>query len=225
MMRKSALLLFFISVACVAQAQFGINVSYRVNDMPEVIGNTIGNPEQQDELLKNGINIGLDYWIPLKNIRIDFLPELNYGRYTSTFEPQATLEARFFNFFFNTNFYLFDLMGDCDCPTFSKKGSILSKGFFAQISPGFSLIDTSIKEAEESAQDWGFNLGAGIGLDIGLSDFLTLSPTAGVRYYPNVKFAGNYLIEDQSSGGARVDNQFDILQWRAGLRLGFRLDQ
>jgi len=225
MLRKYLLLFHFVLITFALQAQFGINASYRINDMPELIGTDINNPAQEENLLESGFNLGLDYWIPLSNIRIELLPELNYGRYTRTFESQSTLKAQFFNFFFNVNFYLFDLMGDCDCPTFSKQGSPLSKGFFAQISPGFSFVDTAIKETDESAGDWGFNLGAGIGMDIGLSDLITLTPMAGVRYYPNTEFAGMYLVEDGSSGGSKLDNQFDILQWHAGLRLGFRLDQ
>ncbi len=182
--------------------------------------------------LGNGWAVGVDYWIPLGQTRIDLLPELNFGRSEQTLEfagipHEFTQNA--FNFYLNTNFYILDLEGDCDCPTFSKSGDFFQKGFFLQVSPGVSYFQYAIQTQESTSVNiednaLAFSIGAGAGLDIGLSDVLTLTPMAGFRYYFSSEWAGLEAVFP-SPEGLPIQTESSIEQLWAGLRLGIRLDQ
>ena len=74
-----------------------------------------------------------------------------------------------------------------------------------------------------------FSLRGGIGIDIGLSDFLTLTPIVQANYtfdaaWPNLQegpeqFSPDY---DPTITSALSDSP---LQWMAGLRIGLRFDE
>lgn len=219
---------FFLLTAAGLSAQFGINGGYRLNNAEQWKLAWFSKPSDEQLVLGNGPALGIDYWFRLKNLRIEFLPELNGGKYTAALPAlQAESDITQLSFFFNTQFYFMDIKGDCDCPTFSKKGPPLSKGVFFQVSPGISywLLDYTLPEGKTiDAKSFAFSIGAGIGLDIGLSDLLTLSPVVGLRYTPSVNWEGlrdaNNGIEEWEIG----DEKSGILQTHLGLRIGLRLD-
>ena len=212
-------------------AQFGFTVSNRFNDATnwELIVED-GNGTPNTPILGDGFSFGVDYWFRLKNLRIEFLPEINYGKYNN-FDATTNglnIDNEFISLFFNTNIYLFDLVSDCNCPTFSKQDDFLQKGFFIQLSPGYSFIRNSISW-EGSTNDiskGAFSIGGGIGLDIGLSDLVTLTPLLGIRFYPSV------TLDDFTTTSSQLDEQLTLLnedssiaQTYFGLRLGIRLDE
>jgi hypothetical protein len=165
-----------------------------------------------------GWQVGVDYWFRLKQARIEFMPTLAYSSQShdgvgNTDVTGTTTQG--YHFFLNTNIYPFDLKGDCDCPTFSKQGPTFQKGFFIQVSPGMSFWDMEVRTDTESAasEDWAFSLGGAIGFDIGFSDFLTLTPSAGLRHYPDVTWA------TPNTEATRSDAW---MQYLLGLRLGVR---
>ena len=212
------------------QAQFGVTGSYLTGraDNWEYDGPLAS--QQRVELLGSGWQVGVDYWFRLKNTRIEFLPTLAYSLQEQTIgsEPaELTTQVQGGHFFFNTNIYFLDLAGDCDCPTFSKQGPTLQKGLFLQISPGYSLfnfeIDEGIGGLTFESNTGAFSIGGGLGFDLGLSDFVTLSPLATLRYYPSVTW------EELTDTGillfpAEVEAESSLLQYNIGLRLGLRLD-
>ena len=224
------LLMIFSSIGAL-HAQFGIQASYRFNQADNwKLSDGVSDPSFDIDLLGDGWSIEVDYWFRLKNKRIEFLPALNYGSYNSfdvdvqNFDISNTV----FSFFLNTNFYLFDLGSDCNCPTFNKQDDLLKKGFFLQVSPGFSRFSNEIKDAQGSntVTANAFSIGGAIGLDIGLSEIVTLTPLVGVRYFPNVQLEGftttNSQIDEFIS---LIDEETAITQTFIGARLGFRLDK
>lgn len=228
-MSKIGLLLVFSLWMGIAHAQFGINSTFRFNNAP---GWNFTNPANNsiNELPGNNFAFGLDVWIPLKGVRLDFLPELNYARYDAEIVDIGKLENQMGSLFLNLNLYFLDLEGDCQCPTFSKSGSLVNKGLFLQISPGWSVLEGKIdlfNGARARSRSYAPSIGLGMGLDMGLSDKITITPFGGVRYYPKARWFGleESLEVDPSIGDLTVSNESSITQVYAGLRLGFRFDK
>lgn len=220
--------LFFLCLSFLfneASAQFGLTGGYRFNEPSQwVLEDDLS--VEGPGLLGNGPTIGLDYWFRLKNYRVEFMPELNYSRFTAT--PVAQLETQLdaYSFFFNVHFYWLDFLGDCDCPTFSKAGNSLEKGFFLRLSPGISWLQQAyvLNDQRRETNTWAPSLGAGAGFDFGLSDLVTVSPLVELRYFPSVAWSGLKAIDDPLSGLEVAGETGNLLQVMAGLRLGFRLD-
>ena len=231
-MKKQTVLFLFgiLALSADLSAQFGFNAGYRWNDSDNWVEQSASGNQSLD-LLPNGYSIGVDYWFRLKNARVEFLPELNYSSFAQTFADDREINARFLSFFFNTNFYLFDFMSDCDCPTFSKQDHTLQKGFFIQVSPGLSYLSNKglsfnleLQAYTFSANSLAFSIGAAAGIDFGLSDLITLTPIAGLRFYPSAEWENlDEFTGDDPNRNIR-DTATSILQYHAGIRLGLRFD-
>ncbi len=208
-------------------AQIGITSTYRINEAP---GWRYANLVKGNEaaLIGNSIGVGVDYWFRLKNYRVEFLPELNVQRFSGTYTTpdNAALEVQnnVFSLFFNTNIYLLDFFGDCDCPTFSKQGRFFKKGFFVQLSPGVSYFEQRVQRfvSPDRSNDLAFSLGAGIGFDIGITDFVTFTPLLGARYYPKVTWESLQTNNGELIPFRSIESA--LTQWYAGARLGLRFD-
>ena len=216
---------FLILSAYPLAAQFGVSGGYRFNRPDQWLLHNDAD-QSETELLGDGFSISADYWFRLKNVRVEFLPELNYSSFKTSLFNGLETRADFFSLFFNVNFYPMDFYGDCDCPTFSKSGDTFQKGFFLQVSPGFSYAPTKLELPEETIEEQmsGFSIGAGLGFDIGLSDLLTISPTAGLRYFPGLEWPqlsrANLGVEEHYVEGEKSA----LWQIYTGIRLGWRLD-
>ncbi len=201
----------------VVYGQVGFSAYYTSNNAPE--WETQFTDENGAPIgalsIGDGWNLGIDYWFRLPNQRIEFMPEFNFGAYQHS-EGQAAFNNQFYSFFFNTNFYLFDLNNDCDCPTFSKENDLLKKGFFLRISPGIShhRSEYTIGDFADNDENWNFSIGGALGVDVGISDLLTLTPIVGLRYFPEISWA----FEE-------AENNSSLTQVQAGIRIGFRLDE
>lgn len=211
---------------CFVAAQIGLHAGIRLNDAPDwnILDRSNG---QVTEVPGSSWSAGIDYAIKLRKVRIEFLPELNYSMYEVQVRDLGPMDARFFNGFFNIHIYPLDLKGDCECPTFVKKGNSLAKGFFIQLSPGYTYFKGEIDSEAVLYRGWSTNpsMAAGIGLDLGISRFLTLTPLAGLRYYPNVIWPGieEALARDISIGDRAGSNESALTQIYAGIRLGLNL--
>ncbi|MGB4960884.1 MAG: hypothetical protein WBO36_15490 [Saprospiraceae bacterium] len=179
-------LLLAIFVNEVADAQFGLRLKYNNNTHANWEKAINDRYASNSTLLKSGIEAGLDYWFRLKNRRIEFLPELAYS-FASNESPNASINKisyQAFHINFNTHIYALDLEGDCDCPTFSKQGPSIQKGLFFHFTPGLGYYQASISENETAtptlisnkASGLMVRLGIGLGLDLGINDFLTITP-------------------------------------------------
>lgn len=184
------------------------------------------------DLFGSGYEIGVNYWFRLKNYRIEFLPEVTYAKSkTSNLSTLVDAESHNltrYNFNMNVQIYPLDFEGDCDCPTWSKDGNLVKKGFYWLLSPGISKnsISTTFSEANGRPDDaydmMTFRMGAGLGLDIGVGDLLTISPFA----IYNINFGSAWLTQETTYNAnievAENDSSFNQLQ--IGIRMIFRPD-
>lgn len=228
-------LLFFV-LSSTLSAQYGINLGYKTFSAPgweNSIDRISSDNGEVQQPLSSGLSFGIDYWFRLKNKRIEFLPELNYSRFAQTWSNNESatgkISSTFYSLYLNTNFYIFDLAGDCDCPTFSKDGDIMKKGFFVQVSPGLSLVqnkyDDLVEQEQKSASAFTPSIGIGAGLDIGLSDFLTITPIVSYRYHFGVEWSDFHTYFDSNPPLLASDNTTGISTISFGLHATIRLDE
>lgn len=188
--RNSILVLFVFFLFNEAQSQVGVNGRYLKPNL---------NNNGEESIITSGYGIGLDYWFRLKTKRIEFMPEIGYENYNLEIEQ---LKMSSFYFMFKTNFYLLNFNEDCNCPTFSKEGNTISKGFYISIAPlvkSFSLKS----DVTENEIVGGVVLGAG--LDIGITELFTITPNIGYEITSNIN-----------------DGEYKALQ--LGLRAGLRFN-
>ncbi|MEM9546126.1 MAG: hypothetical protein AAGA77_09135 [Bacteroidota bacterium] len=212
-----------------ASAQFGIRAKYNMNsfsDWDQFMEQNING--DVDNIFSSTIEIGVDYWFRLKNTRIEFMPEVAMGLKTSSSFPNAGAETDFsyFAFVFNTQIYAFDLKGDCDCPTFSKQGPALDKGFFFTIAPGliYNTKEIALESFEDSfdASQVNLRIGIGAGYDIGINDLITITPSILYNLTPGVEFQDLLSVAPTVSNTELLTTGLNQIQFQ--LRFGFRPD-
>lgn len=208
----TTILLFF----CLsAWAQFGVSGGYAMNAGSDI---KYYFKSQTIELPGNGLNFGLDYRIRFKKVRIESYPTLAYNRLNTGDNFYSNL----ISFSIDNHFYLFDLDGDCDCPTWSRNGELFNKGFYLVLSPAlvYAQLAQDIPEGERlmPLNSTIYNIGVGAGLDIGLTEQLTITPEVMFRYFSDVEWPKEQEVvpeRDVLSG--------NFNQWLFGLRLGYEL--
>ena len=214
-MKKITIALALVFFASQCFCQLGLVGGYK-SFVPD------GWNDEFKELLNNepypmaGWEVGLDYWFRLKKRRIEFAPALSYSRFQKNFEL-GNLDHSAIGFHLNTDFYVLDLAGDCNCPTFSKDGSFFSKGFFIELSPGVSVVSNQVQytgpiSEGQDGTEVAFGGAVGVGLDLGFSDLFTITPMLRLHYYPDFDW-------DHDLNPANLDS--DLKQLFLGLR--FRL--
>ena len=207
-------LLFFCALLLTtfASAQVGVTGFYNFNSA-RAVGDV--NPDFDNELpYENGPELAVNYWFRLPKNRIEFQPTLYYS------QPGEESGYREAGFQFKTNIYVFDLGTDCDCPTFGKQGPQLEKGFFLQLSPGVARhwIKSPVIDGINATA---LSLGAGVGVDFGISNLLTLTPIASVRH-TLTDFTGNNFTDVD---GQELDIQGRLTTFQLGLQATFRFDK
>lgn len=220
--------LFFVFcfwVSAHASAQYGLRLSYSHSSAPTWQDmSVIDQGGSKSFFFGSGFTVGVDYWVRLPELRIEFYPEISYSAYKNSLLLQAeslAFKSQVWTVGVNTQFYLFDLKGDCDCPTFSKQGSLTKKGFFMTLKPGAQYHRKYTNGAFSDASI-APSLGLGLGLDIGMSDLITLTPFA----IYNIAFADHWSgLSDQVQDptGMRLETS-DFRQVSVGVRIGIRGD-
>jgi len=232
-------MMFLIGV--VTSAQVGVSFGWTKYDAPawnnRIAEHTIL-VDNSSLFRQDGLQIGIDYWFRLKNKRIEFLPEFSFYQLEVELKRQVSqffritnhLRANVIQFHFNTQIYPFDFSGDCNCPTFSNDGNFFKKGIFIRLAPGLSygqfideISDVNLPGVERGSTFQNKivpTLRAGIGMDIGLIDWLTLTPFV---QYTHTFETGTFQFFGLP---APPDNALsEITQLHFGLRLGFRFDE
>lgn len=231
-MRSLLLVLISFLFVNVAQAQFGVSARYSKNSVKDwsQLYQSFSNDNQ--DLFGSGLEVGINYWFRLKNYRVEFLPEISYSKSeTSNLSELVFADSHnmtSYNFNLNVQIYPLDFEGDCDCPTWSKDGNLVKKGFYWLISPGVSrhnlttTFDENILREDESSDITTFKMGAGLGLDIGVGDLLTVSPFA----IYNLHFGSSWIPQEGTYAEVDIvtDNDSSFNQLQFGLRLIFRPD-
>ena len=208
------------------QAQYGVRATYNLNHAPswEDFFQTLDS--RNTDLFASSLSFEVDYWLRLPNHRIEFYPYLSYHQANSeiwtndqlTTTPQ-TVGLRQLGAGLISHIYIFDLIGDCDCPTFSKQGGFFKKGFFILGGIGVVHSDKRISDNfDDGNLDFSARLGAGI--DIGLTDLITISPFAQVQYFPSVSW--HELGATFQTTPEHIESSLGQLQF--GIRVGFRPD-
>ena len=210
-----------------ASAQFGVRAKYNKNSVT-TWDNYIDfhTSFDNDKMFASNLELGVDYWFRLKNQRIEFLPEIAMGLNTSTDFPSLSnsTELSYFAFNFNTQFYIFDFTGDCDCPTFSKQGPGLNKGFFISLSPGILYNTKKVTIGDHTSSQTNFRFGVGAGFDIGLSDLFTITPMVSYNLTPGVAFDDLTYLLSPNPIESMVPGTTTLNQIQFQIRFGFRPD-
>ncbi len=213
----------FLLIAANLSAQFGINASYF---MPEA---KVLMPEGSEsvEFKANGPAVGINYWFRLKNKRIEFLPEFNYSTANESLENLSfDAKIQHFNVYFNTRIYFLNFAGDCDCPTFSKEGPTLEKGLFLQLSPGFSYVTQTYAWGDKTRETdvSTFSIGAGLGFDVGINDYVTVTPFGGLRYFPSYNWNLDDFLNTTAPEDPVSSESEALMAWYLGVHVGLRFD-
>lgn len=226
MMTRTIFSLLFLSFGISVSAQIGITAAgstIRATDWQRTFQEEYNT---DNALFLTGYDVGLNYWFRLKNKRVEFFPTIARSEYNTYFDPTGRATApqdeliafgtSFTGFHFDTRIYPFDFASDCDCPVWSKQNDVLKKGFYLMLSPGVDYVEVSQQEVVTS--DWLFTVSGGIGLDLGISDLLTVTPFVNIRYTPEVD--GDVLFPNEALG-----NDFDdVIRLIGGLAINLRFD-
>ena len=228
-MRPFLLFCFLACCSLTASAQLGVSGRVAFNEY-KWAGGFNGLPDTE---FTTGYEVALNYWFRLPKHRVEFLPSvyLNSSDNETRLNGGDVVKTGFADIYgveFRTLVYLFDLAEDCDCPTFGKQGPQLQKGFFLEVAPGAALVDYQDRTEgalgqrifpDKSRHNFTVNLGAG--LDIGVSNFLTVTP------HVNYRFGGRVLEDFQfaDENGAPIGVASASLRtFTAGLRVALRFD-
>lgn len=219
-MKKLLLLSVYLIVLPLAgSAQVGITAGYvrllTASEWFDAVGESTRSSLEQ----MPGWQVGLDYWWRLKKKRIEFTAEGNFLHSDSELLNIGEMSLDMLALQLNTNLYPFDFGNDCNCPTWSNTGNAFSKGLFAQLIAGVVYNNQQYSEAGITLDDSQitFRLGAGVGLDIGVSDFFTITPLFRYLWHSEAKF------NDLAQGGGVVKTTVEKSFF--GVRLGLRLDK
>ena len=233
------LTIIFFALVFIGQSvygQIGIRTKYLKNGIDDDQTNFISKVGSIDDALSTGYGLGIDFWVRLKTKRVEFLPELGINYSQTSFETEITqysLDYNYLYFNLNTRIYPMDFEGDCDCPTFSNQSTLIKKGFYFELSPGVgyytthydsSLPTVSNPEGETNTATldaFSYKIGVAVGLDIGLSNLLTINPYAMYNYH----FGREYDIPVGKLSTLIDSNSGNIMsQLELGLRFAIRFD-
>lgn len=166
--------------------------------------------------------VGLDYWFRLENYRVEFLPEIGIKMHKALRADDLRLDWNSYYLRFNTQFYILNFEGDCDCPTFSKHEPWFQKGFFLSASLGAALSRYDTDLAGATASQWNYSFAVGAGLDLGVSDVITITPYIQWQHWFTPEWEGLQQllnVESQSPGNSERTRLSDL---QPGIRLGIR---
>ena len=221
-----------------SQAQFSLQYKHSINNTEWQ--NT--HSELADigiDVFSNNPEVTLAYWFKLKNKRVEFQPGISFAW---NHENANVIDGSNYDYKWNSyyldvpvHFYLLDFEGDCNCPTFSKDGSFFEKGVYVYVSPGIGYHDI------QSSLDYGnlaggiFNvesdntaingrIAAGVGVDIGLFDLLTISPSIGFAYGSSIQWDLINRIDEQVNDASTAQAMSSYTSLHPGIRLTFRPD-
>jgi hypothetical protein len=209
----------------VNQAQIGIRVSFEqasYDDYSEV--------SQKSSLLKNQYSAGIEYWFRMKNVRVEFFPEIYFLRANdSNYEGLTNISytVNGLGLLAKTHFYIMDFFGDCDCPTFSKQGNFFTKGFYVAIAPGMQMDMQSLHLEDENlvkqSNNLHFKVNLGAGLDIGIMDKWTISPFLFYNVTPMLAWK-EFGISHDPLNASRDEDKSIQRAVQTGIRVHYRWD-
>ena len=221
-LKKTILFLLFF-VPFTSNAQIGISAGGTLNRAEGWVITDLNNNTKYN-LPGNSFFLSLNYEFSSKNYRIAFVPELGGALFKNEFVDLGIFTNKTIRFQLNTHVYFLDFKGDCDCPTFSKKGSPLKKGLFFNISPGVSYFANTVNPFTSPTTDHFIkpNIGIGLGYDIGLTKNITLTTFTNAYIFPRLTWPGLInLLAIPSTGNKTADGETNLTQIQAGIALRY----
>lgn len=213
-MRASFFTIIIFLLPASGYAQIGINSRY-----------IFGKSDLLDQVSinQNGQHTSIEYNFRLKQKRVEFRPGIGYRSTFAGNNWDGHLNGMDVDF--GVAVYPFDFGGDCNCPTFSKQGNLIKKGFFIEVIPGASYQGITRLRMEPddpsrlpiNSKNLIYKMGATVGLDIGISEHFTLTPLVGATQLTAAVWEG--LLKNGSSANLK-----DYLYYTAGLRLTYSAD-
>ena len=213
-------------------AQFGVRLRAQYNDFNDWNQVTRNVPNSPGiDLFQYSYELGIDYWFRLKNVRVEFYPELSalissssYSSNLDTGLPQS-YKLKSAGLGINTHIYFLDMANDCQCPTFSKQNPFFKRGLFllVGVKEYIQKKQTNYATALHNHTDLTTQITLGLGLDIGINDLFTITPFFAGAYYPSTSWSGinaNHNIVHIVPPDESTSN----LAFQVGLRIGFRPD-
>ena len=188
---KKIFLILLLFIPFTSNAQIGIAAGGTLNRAKGWIITDLNNNMKYD-LPGNSLFFNLNYEFSIQNYRIAFVPEIGGALFENDIIDLGTFINKTIRFQLNTHIYFLDFKGDCDCPTFSKKGNPLKKGLFLNISPGISYFANTVETLSSNITDNLIkpNIGAGLGYDIGVNKNITLTTFANAYFFFRLNLAG-----------------------------------
>lgn len=203
---------FMIFQTLSVNAQLGLNVSYTNETLPEMKLEEI-----RDVGSVAAIVSALSYEISIPNYRVNFYPSLAVARsinHAGIFDQD--LNQYRYGVGLPIKFYVLDIEGDCNCPTFSQRSDFFAKGFFFELMAAHWLTRTEIDLKDDIQSGTSTEFGLGAGLDIGLSDRFTFCIFGRSTWVLNHSLN---KISDLES----VDAQYSRA-WYAGIEMRYYLN-
>lgn len=220
--KKWCFLFAFIS-PITSIAQIGVSAGGTLNNAAGWDITDLNNSTTYD-LPGNSYFVSLNYEFSSKNYRIAFVPEIGGALFENEIIDLGTFINKTLRFQLNTHIYFLDFKGDCDCPTFSKKGNPLKKGLFLNISPGVSVFANTVETRNTNITDILIkpNIGAGLGYDIGLNENITITTFANAYYLSRLTWPGLInLLNDPSTGNKIANGVTSLSQIQTGITLRY----
>jgi hypothetical protein len=214
-------LLFFIPLT--SNAQIGISAGGSLNRAEGWVITDLNN-NLKNNLPGNSLFLSLTYEFSIQKYRIAIVPEFGGALFKNEIADLGTFTNKTYRFQLNTHIYFLDFKGDCDCPTFSKKGSPLKKGLFLNVAPGISYFANTVNPLTSPTTDYFIkpNIGAGLGYDIGLTKNITLTTFTNAYFFPKLTWPGLInLLAVPSTGNKTADGETNLTQIQAGIGLRY----
>lgn len=223
---KKIFLILLLFIPFTSNAQIGITAGGTLNTAKGWIITDLNNNMKYD-LPGNSLFLSLNYEFSIQNYRIAFVPEIGGALFKNEIIDLGTFINKTLRFQLNTHIYFLDFKGDCDCPTFSKKGNPLKKGLFLNISPGVSYFTNTVETLNTNNTNSTDNLikpniGAGLGYDIGVSKNITLTTFANAYFFSRLNWPGlSNLLAIPSTGNKTANGVTNLSQVQAGITLRY----
>jgi hypothetical protein len=220
---KNPILFLLFFVPFTSDGQIGISSGGTLNRAEGWVITDLNN-NLKNNLPGNSLFLSLTYEFSIQKYRIAIVPEVGGALFKNEIADLGTFTNKTFRFQLNTHIYFLDFKGDCDCPTFSKKGSPLKKGLFLNVAPGISYFANTVNPLTSPTTDYFIkpNIGAGLGYDIGLTKNITLTTFTNAYFFSKLTWPGLInLLAVPSTGNKTADGETNLTQIQAGIGLRY----
>ena len=220
---KNPILFLLFFVPFTSNGQIGISSGGTLNRAEGWVITDLNN-NLKNNLPGNSLFLSLTYEFSIQKYRIAVVPEFGGALFKNEIKDLGTFTNKTYRFQLNTHIYFLDFRGDCDCPTFSKKGSPLKKGLFLNVAPGISYFANTVNPLSSPTTDHFIkpNIGTGLGYDIGLTKNITLTTFTNAYFFSKLTWPGLInLLAVPSTGNKTADGETNLTQIQAGIGLRY----